>query len=155
MSSRHCLMLAGLSGFLAVLLGAFGAHGLGGADGYLQEKYASAEAKNVAGMQQPASWKYYQDFQTGVRYHMWHTLALLGVGVWMRQQSSRALSVAAWSWTIGILLFSGALYVLVIAGPRAGGVPWGMVAPLGGTALMIGWLAALVAAFHSTPRTAD
>ena len=119
MSSRACLILGTLFGFLAVLLGAFGAHGLSGSDpGYLAEKYADMEPKVVAGYQLSAAYKYYIDYQTSVRYHMWHALALLGVGLWKRQQESRALSVAAWAFFVGITLFSGALYMLVIAGPR-------------------------------------
>ena len=77
MSPRTCLILATLFGLLAVLLGAFGAHGLGDSDGYLQRKYASTEPKNIAGSSLPASYKYYLDYQTAVRYHMWHALALL------------------------------------------------------------------------------
>lgn len=155
MSSGRCLTLAAVFGFLAVLLGAFGAHGLGDSDGYLQKKYETAEPKTVAGLQQPASWKYYQDYQTGVRYHMWHALAMLGAGLWMRHHNSRALRVAAWSWTTGIVLFSGALYVLVIGGPRFAGVPWGLVAPLGGTALLVGWAAAFLAALKSPADPAE
>lgn len=150
MSSRTCLILATAFGFLAVMLGAFGAHGLSGKDGYLQKKYAETEPKDIAGMNAPASWKYYQDFQTGVRYHIWHTLALLAIGLWKRQSDSKALSVAAWAFTIGIVLFSGALYLLVIGGPRFAGVPWGAVAPFGGTALLVGWIAALTAACRQT-----
>ena len=73
-------------------------------------------------------------------------LLLTAVGLWKRQADLKSLSVAAWMFTCGIALFSGALYVLVIGGPRFAGVPWGAVAPLGGTALLIGWLATLVAA---------
>jgi len=145
MSSRTCLILASLSGFAAVALGAFGAHGLADT-GYLEDRYAEMELKEVVGMQMTAGYKYYLDFQTSVRYHMWHTLALFGIGVWKRQIDSKSLSVAAWMFTSGITLFSGALYVLVLGGPRFFGIPWGAVAPLGGTALLIGWLATLIAA---------
>ena len=153
MSPRTCLILATLFGLLAVLLGAFGAHGLGDSDGYLQRKYASTEPKNIAGSSLPASYKYYLDYQTAVRYHMWHALALLGIGLWKRRQPSRALNVAAWSLTTGIILFSGALYVLVIGGPRFAGIPWGAIVPFGGTALLAGWIAAMTAAIRSTGDT--
>jgi len=145
MSSRACLVLATLFSLLAVGLGAFGAHGLSDS-GYLEKRHADVPAKNVAGMELPASYKYLQDYRTGVRYHMWHALALLAVGVWKRTQSNRSLSVAAWAWTLGITLFSGPLYIIAIAGSRWSGIPWGMVAPVGGTLLLIGWLAALIAA---------
>ena len=153
MSSRSCLIVATLFGCLAVLLGAFGAHGLSSPDGHLERSYAQTGVKTVAGMTLTAPYKYYQDFQTSVRYHMWHALALVAVGLWKRQQESKALSVAAWSFTIGILLFSGALYLLVIGGPRFGGIPWGAVAPFGGTALVVGWIAALVAAWQQSTGT--
>jgi len=151
MSSRICLILATLFGFLAVLCGAFGAHFLSDT-GYLGRKYAEMDPKQVSGMLLTASYKYYQDFQTGVRYHMWHALALMVVGLWKHQRQSRALSVAAWSFTVGIILFSGALYLLVIGGPRFGGIPWGAVAPFGGAALLVGWISALVAAVRQ-PRS--
>lgn len=152
MSSRTCLILSTLSGFLAVLLGAIGAHLLSDT-GYLERRYAAAEPKQVSGMTLTASYKYYHDFRTGVRYHMWHSLALMAVGLWKRQRESTALSVAAWSWIVGMLCFSGALYMLVIGGPRYGGIPWGMVAPFGGTALLIGWISALVAACRQSADT--
>ncbi len=145
MSSRTCLILAALFGFLAVLLGAFGAHGLSDT-GYLERSYAEMDPKKVSGMHLTASYKYYLDFQTSVRYHMWHALALLCIGLWKRHQDSKWLSVAAWSFVTGIVLFSGVLYVLVIGGPHFGGITWGKVAPIGGTALLIGWITMLVAA---------
>ncbi|MCH2212735.1 MAG: DUF423 domain-containing protein [Fuerstiella sp.] len=152
MSSRICLILAAVFGFLAVLCGAFGAHFLSDT-GYLEHKYADMDPRQVSGTQLTAAYKYYQDFQTGVRYHMWHALALMAVGVWKHQRESRALSIAAWSFSVGITLFSGALYLLVIGGPRFGGIPWGAVAPLGGTALMAGWTAVLFAAVRQPRNT--
>ncbi len=147
MSGRMCLCMAGCLGFLAVFLGAFGAHGLKDTK-FLTEKYANMEPKVVAGHSIPASYKYAQDFETGVEYHMVHVLAMLATGLLMLHQPSRCLTVAAWCFLGGIVLFSGALYVLVIAGPRWLGVPWGMVAPIGGTLQMIGWLALTSGAFR-------
>jgi len=140
-----CLMIAAVSGFVAVLLGAFGAHGLADS-GFLERKYGDLDLKKVAGMELPAAYKYLQDFQTGVRYQMWHTLALLGIGLAMLKASSKLLSAAAWCFVGGIVLFSGALYVLVICGPSFGGIKWGLVAPIGGTLQLVGW-ALLSAAF--------
>ncbi|MCA9086209.1 MAG: DUF423 domain-containing protein [Planctomycetaceae bacterium] len=145
MSGRTCCVLASLLGFLAVFAGAFGAHGLADS-GFLTRKYAETEAKQVAGFEVPASWKYLQDFQTGVRYHMWHALALFGTGLLQYRRRSRLLTVAAWCFVGGILLFSGSLYVLVIGGPMFAGIRWGMVAPFGGTLLLIGWILLAVAA---------
>lgn len=147
MNGRTCLCLAGCLGFLAVLLGAFGAHGLKDSK-FLTDKYADLPPKIVAGHSIPASYKYAQDFETGVEYHMVHVLAMLATGLMMLRQPSRCLSVAAWCFFSGIVLFSGALYVLVIAGPRWLGVPWGMVAPVGGTLQLIGWLALTSGAFR-------
>ncbi|MEQ9408171.1 MAG: DUF423 domain-containing protein [Fuerstiella sp.] len=152
MSVRTCLILASVFGFLAVLLGAFGAHGLADS-GFLEKKYADLDAKNAAGMKLPASYKYLQDYQTAVRYHMWHALALFGIGLLQLRQPSRAGSVAAWSFTGGMLLFSGALYVLVIGGPKFAGVPWGLVAPIGGTLLLAGWAALIVAVARLKPSS--
>lgn len=149
MSPKLCLTLGAVFGFLAVLLGAFGAHGLGEGGkaedgsrtpGYLEQKYADTEDKNVAGLSIPVSHKYLEDFRTGVRYHMWHAIAMLITGLVMLRQPSRLLSAAAWCFAAGIVLFSGALYVLVICGPKAGGITWGLVAPLGGTLQLIAWL---------------
>ena len=148
MSSRVCLILATLFGLLAVGLGAFGAHGLSDR-GYLEERHSAVPPKNVAGMELPASYKYLEDYRTGVRYHMWHALALLGIGLRMRTRSCRTLNVAAWAMTLGIVLFCGPLYVIAIGGSRWAGVPWGLVAPVGGTLLMIGWIAAFIAACRS------
>lgn len=138
MSPKICLTLAALFGFLAVLLGAFGAHGLSDS-GYLEKQYADMKPKSVAGMEIPASYKYLQDFHTGVRYHMWHALALFGIGLLMLKYPAPSLSVAAWCFVGGIVLFSGSLYVLVICGPKFGGITWGMVAPIGGTLQLVGW----------------
>ncbi|MEZ6040967.1 MAG: DUF423 domain-containing protein [Planctomycetaceae bacterium] len=141
MTARSTLTLAAIFGFLAVLLGAFGAHGLKDS-GFLEKKYQDVEAKNYAGLMIPASHKYMLDFETGVRYHMWHALALGLTGFLMRFRTGHggSLNVAAGAFTAGVVLFSGSLYVLVIGGPKFLGIPWGKVAPIGGTLLLVGWL---------------
>lgn len=140
MSPRVCLCLASCLGFLGVSLGAFGAHGLKDKK-FLTEKYADTPPKVVAGHTIPASYKFAQDFETGVEYHMIHALAMLATGLLMLHQPSRCLKVAAWCFLGGIVFFSGTLYVLVLCGPRWMGIPWGMVAPVGGTLQLVGWLA--------------
>jgi uncharacterized membrane protein YgdD (TMEM256/DUF423 family) len=152
MSARTCLFLAAVLGFVAVLMGAFGAHGLSDS-GFLEKKYADLEPKNVSGMELPAAYKYLQDFRTGVRYHMWHALAMLAVGLLLLRQPSKLLSATAWCFLLGIVLFSGALYVLVIGGPRFAGVPWGMVAPIGGTLQLVGWFLLAIAALRLSATT--
>ena len=145
MSGRTCVCVAAVMGFLSVLLGAFGAHGLKDT-GFLKDKYAHMEAKDIAGHSVPASYKYLQDFETGVQYHLTHALAMLATGLLIVRRPTRSLSVAAWCFLGGIILFSGALYVLVIGGPQWAGIPWGALAPIGGTLQLIGWLALAVSA---------
>jgi uncharacterized membrane protein YgdD (TMEM256/DUF423 family) len=100
-------------GFLAVALGAFGAHGLRGR--------LSPEDLAI--------------FETGVRYQMYHSLALLLVVVLLARDGPGGSPLAGWAFIAGILLFSGSLYVLVFTGAR-----WlGAVTPLGGVAFLVGW----------------
>ncbi|MFN0198725.1 MAG: DUF423 domain-containing protein [Planctomycetaceae bacterium] len=125
-------------GGFAVVLGAFAAHGL---DQVMVEKYASLPQKVIAGFSVPASWKYLQDFKTGAEYQMYHSLALLALGVLAQQRPSRWITAAGWSFTAGIVLFSGSLYILSITGETK----WGMIAPIGGLLLIIGWVLFAVA----------
>ncbi len=113
MMARTFLVLGAVLAGLAVALGAFAAHGL--ASRVTPERL--------------------QTFETGVRYQMYHALALLLIG-WLRYRlGTPGLSVAGWCFLAGIVLFSGSLYVLVLTN-----TPWlGAVAPLGGTAFILGW----------------
>lgn len=99
--------------FLAVALGAFGAHAL--------KSRLSADMLAI--------------FDTGVRYHFIHALALFVVA-WAAEKYPNALvNNAGWLFVIGIIIFSGSLYVLSFTGVRA----WGAVTPMGGLAFLIGW----------------
>ena len=99
---------------IAVGLGAFGAHGLRG--------ILSPEDLVT--------------FETGVRYQMYHALALLGVAWAVTQWETTLLEWSGWLFVLGILVFSGSLYILVLTGQR-----WlGAVTPLGGLALILGWV---------------
>lgn len=115
------LRTAAVLGGLAVALGAFGAHGL-------KERLTPDMLFT---------------FEIGVRYHMYHALALLALalapqGLW----SSTGATVAAWAWLAGILIFSGSLYLLALTETR-----WlGAITPIGGVALLAGWIALAVAA---------
>jgi uncharacterized membrane protein YgdD (TMEM256/DUF423 family) len=115
--------IGAVAGALAVMLGAFGAHGL----------KARVSADDLA------------VFETGVRYHMYHALALLAVG-WLAGRSTGSLvQIAGWLFVAGIAVFSGSLYALVLSGQR-----WlGAITPLGGLALIGGWSALAVAAFRA------
>lgn len=123
------LVIAAVYGASGVALGAFGAHGL--------RSHLTPAALET--------------WQTAVVYHLMHALALLVVGVWLRLGAASAagaaegaLATAGWSFTIGVLLFSGSLYALALGGPRM----LGPVTPLGGVAFIAGWLALLWAAIE-------
>jgi uncharacterized membrane protein YgdD (TMEM256/DUF423 family) len=115
-------MFAGaLLGGVGVALGAFGAHGLRGR--------LSPEMLAV--------------FETGVRYHMYHALALLATSALLPRVDGRAVVIAGWSFIAGIVLFSGSLYTLALSGITT----LGAITPLGGLAFIVGWISLAVAAF--------
>lgn len=111
---RIFFSLGALLAGIAVGLGAFGAHALSGTLG--PEDLVT--------------------FETGVRYQMYHALALLAVAWAVGRWESVQLEWAGWLFLFGILVFSGSLYILVLTGQR-----WlGAVTPLGGLAFIAGWL---------------
>ena len=116
MTARLLVILAAVAGFTGVALGAFGAHAL-----------KSRLTEDLL-----AVW------QTAVQYHLVHALALLACGILARQGlHSAALQWAAAGFVIGIVLFSGSLYLLALSGQK-----WlGMITPLGGLSFLAGWLA--------------
>lgn len=118
---RLFIILAGLFGFLGVVLGAFGAHGL----------------QNMVEARHLAVW------HTGVQYQMYHSLALLVVALLAVNYINPNLAVwAAWAFIIGILLFSGSLYAIVLLGVRN----LGLITPIGGLFFLAGWLLLVFAA---------
>lgn len=120
-------LLAGL----AVVTGAFAAHGLAG---HLQALYGT-ETRMVNGEEILAWKKYLADFKTAAEYQMYHGLALVALGLMVNYRCWRARLVGAWFFLLGTLLFSGSLYVLVLTGQR-----WlGMVTPFGGMFFIFGW----------------
>lgn len=131
MSASRWLVVGSILGGLAVALGAFAAHGL---NKVFVEKY-SGQTRVVAGETVPLSKKFLNDFKTGAEYQMYHSLALLAVGLIAQRRRSWRLSAAGVSFTLGIVLFSGSLYVLTLTGVTK----WGMVTPLGGVAFLVGW----------------
>ncbi len=108
------LIVASINGFLAVALGAFGAHALA----------ANLSAERL------------QTFATAVDYHMYHALALLMLSALaFRFPTQALLRVSGFLFLLGIVLFSGSLYLLSLTG-----MSWlGAVAPLGGTSLLAAW----------------
>jgi uncharacterized membrane protein YgdD (TMEM256/DUF423 family) len=116
---------------LAVVLGAFAAHGLGD---FLLRKYAGM-TKEVLGQSIPAASKYLADFKTAAEYQMSHSLALVAVGLLAWHRPGRSLNVAGGAFLLGILLFSGSLYLLVLTGITK----LGAITPIGGVLFLIGW----------------
>lgn len=108
------LLVASIFAGLAVALGAFGAHAL--------ESRLSADLLST--------------YEIGVRYHFYHALALLGVvAVISRWPEANAAVWAGWLFVVGILIFSGSLYMLAFTGIR-----WlGAITPIGGVAFIAGW----------------
>ncbi len=128
--ARTFILIAAVLGFTGVALGAFGAHAL----------QARLEANDRV-----------DTFQTANRYHLIHTLAILGIGILLSLSSgmldSSLLQWAGYSFTIGTLVFSGSLYILAIFNIRI----MGAVAPLGGLALLGGWLLLGLASWRASP----
>lgn len=129
-NGRSWRTLGALFALTGVAAGAFGAHAL----------RASLSPASLA------TW------QTAVQYQFVHALALLAVGLWMRTaRQPGALRLAGVCFSLGILLFSGSLYLLALSGVGV----LGMVTPLGGTLFIVGWLAVLKADRNSASLPAD
>lgn len=130
--AKFWLVSGAVLGGLAVATGAFAAHGL---ERSLTSMYLANDTRTIAGLEVPAAWKYLQDFKTAADYQMTHALALLAVGLLSQRESRRSLNVAGYCFLLGILLFSGSLYLLVLTGQRF----LGMITPIGGMLFLIGW----------------
>ncbi len=126
--NKQIILIASLFGLLAVILGAFGAHGL---EGKISDK-------------QLETW------ETANQYHFYHTLALLFLSTFSRAKS-QSIKVSFIMFSIGILLFSGSLYLLStrnllgienlsIIGP---------ITPLGGVCFIVGWISLFIAAMKN------
>jgi uncharacterized membrane protein YgdD (TMEM256/DUF423 family) len=143
MAGQRWITVAAMLGLTGVMLGAFGAHWLNDT-GYLEKKYAESPARVIAGFSVPASYGYLRNFETAVQYQLIHASALLACGVLMLHRNTKSLRRAAWCFTLGISIFSGSLYLLVMAGPRWAGIPWGAIVPIGGTLLLLGWFLLII-----------
>ena len=108
------MLVGAVAALIGVGFGAFGAHGLRGR--------LSPEMLAV--------------FETGVRYQMYHAFALLAVGWAHTRWPGAVLNASGWLFAVGTVLFSGSLYALSLSGVR-----WlGAITPIGGIALLAGWL---------------
>ncbi|MFC3942015.1 DUF423 domain-containing protein [Pseudomonas gingeri NCPPB 3146 = LMG 5327] len=119
---RGFLLLAAFFGFTGVALGAFAAHGL--------KNRLSAD--------------YLAIFHTGVSYQLIHALALFGVALLATHIPGRLVTWAGVSFTVGILLFSGSLYLLTLTGASK----LGIITPFGGLAFLLGWFCLGLAAWR-------
>ena len=120
---RLFFTLGSLSAFLAVALGAFGAHAL----------KARLDADLLA------------VFEIGVRYQMAHALALLAVAWACTRWPGSAVSTSGWLFVAGTVIFSGSLYALALTGAR-----WlGAITPIGGVAWLAAWLCLAWAAWKA------
>ena len=117
---RTFLLVGALAGAIGVALGAFAAHGLRGR--------LSPDMLAV--------------FETGVRYHMYHALAILLTAAIMGRVTGRLIVAAGWFFTAGIVLFSGSLYLLATTSITI----LGAITPLGGVAFLLGWACLAIAA---------
>lgn len=113
-------LLGSIYGMIAVATGAFGAHGL----------RARVEPRML------------EVWETAAYYQLTHALALFVVAWLVHQTQSTVALVAGWSFAVGVLVFSGSLYVMVLSGIKS----LGAVTPVGGLAMIVGWLCCLIAA---------
>lgn len=126
---RRFVATGAILGAIAVALGAFGAHGL--------KKIVDVETVQV--------------FQTGVQYQMYHSLALLLTGLLYEKCSQKPARIAGILFIVGIILFSGSLYLLT-AGRAAETTSLdkaGIITPFGGVFFIAGWLFLFISAMKA------
>ncbi|MBO0998872.1 DUF423 domain-containing protein [Bacillus sp. SD075] len=115
------IIFGALNGFIAVALGAFGAHGL---EGKIPDKYL-------------------ETWQTAVQYQMFHAVGLLVLGLLAGKISSPLINWSGWLMLIGIILFSGSLFVLSVTQIKV----LGAITPLGGVSFLVAWVLMIIAAY--------
>ena len=126
MTGRQSLLIGAVLGATGVVAGAFGAHAL-------------------RGRLDPADLAV---FETAARYQLYHALALVAVSIWLEQAVRAPFEWAARLFALGVVLFSGSLYLLVLTGQK-----WlGAVTPVGGGVLILGWLALAAGALGRSGR---
>ncbi len=125
LSQKQTYLIASALGLLAVLLGAFGAHAL--------KALLTAQGRT-------------DTYELAVRYHFYHTLALLAVGILMDKYSSTYLKYSALLFLVGIVLFSGSLYALCLLNIST----FAILTPFGGVFLIAGWASLFISILRST-----
>lgn len=123
--SRGWIIMACINGFIAVGMGAYGAHGM---EGQPEHQIDS--------------------FNIGVQYQMWHALALIGVAWMVNLTGSLTARLAGVAFSLGILFFSGTLYVFGLTSD----IPFAGSAPTGGMSLMAGWALLAISAWRGQRR---
>ncbi len=123
-TSRVLIMAGGILGLLGVVAGAMGVHAL--------RDTLDARALST--------------FETGVRFQMYHALALLAVGLLAGRWKTGFVTLSGVLFTAGVVLFSGSLYILAITGIGV----FGAIAPLGGLSLMAAWTSLIVGAIRQS-----
>lgn len=145
MTHNKWLLVGGIMGFLGVALGAFGAHGI---EEWIPNLYGVEDLptrESVSDQQEIPDWyrldQLHQEklttWKTGVRYHFYHGLAVVLVGILLSGQlrAPKLLEIAALLFVLGVIGFSGSIYLYVITKIKI----FGMTAALGGTVLLVGW----------------
>jgi uncharacterized membrane protein YgdD (TMEM256/DUF423 family) len=131
--ARRWIAIGGILGAIGVALGAFGAHML---PDFLEGRGFTGDDLT----------RRLEIFDTAIRYQLLHALAIVLTGLALERAPTRAWRFAPWAFLIGVALFSGSLKILTVAGPQW---KWlGMVAPIGGLAMIAGWIALAVGAFR-------
>jgi uncharacterized membrane protein YgdD (TMEM256/DUF423 family) len=113
--NRLFLQAGSILGAIGVMVGAFGAHAL---------KAMLTESGR------------FDTFETGVRYQFYHAIALILVGILSKEFVSKTINYAGYCFLVGVLIFSGSLYLICFTGINA----FGAIAPIGGTLMVVGWL---------------
>lgn len=120
---RYWIGIGALAAGVAISLGAFGAHAL----------------KQTLNEQQ------LQWYQTAFEYQMIHSLALVALGLFASRINNFAIQISGWSFCLGIILFSGSLYLMALGQPRN----LAILTPFGGLSFIVGWVLLAVSAFRS------
>ena len=115
------IIIGAVYGALAVMIGAFGAHAL-------------KDTLESSGR--------LETFETGVKYQFYHALALVLLGIIMMNAKHHFYQYAGYSFSLGIIIFSGSLYILCLTGITK----FGMITPLGGLLMILGWIFLLLGA---------
>jgi uncharacterized membrane protein YgdD (TMEM256/DUF423 family) len=125
------LLIGAILGLLAVVLGAFGAHGL-------KTRFQTQGYEGLALLEKTGPW------ETAAHYQLVHALALLAVGLVAARRRGLCINLAGSAMTLGTMLFSGCLYGWVIGGPKF----LVMFVPIGGSLLIVGWACLAVAVWR-------